>query len=232
MADQVALRDGTAAWVWPLLPTDRARLVDEFAKLSPESRRHRFLVPVMRLSEEMLRRLVDDVDGVDHVALVLMAETPDGDLDPVGIARMVRYGEVPDLADLAVTVRDDWQGRGVATALLGVLVTHRPAGVTHVLTSVFSDNAASLAMLSRLGPTTTQDHGSGTVDVVVDLDGIGPHGAIVEGSPRLHPALAKPSRAHLQARDLVCVWPDEDGVSQPCGRSPWRARPPNRPASR
>ncbi len=226
MADQVFLRDGTEAWVWPLLPTDRARLAEEFAKLSPESRRMRFLTPVLRLSDAMLDRLVDGVDGIDHVALVLMAETPEGELEPTGIARMVRYGGMPDVADLAVTVLDAWQGRGVATALLEVLLKHRPEGVTHLLTSVATDNPASLAMLSRLGPTHIQDGGAGIQDVAVDLDGREPHPDIVAGSERLHPVLEEPFRDHLRGRDLVCPWLNPDAARRPCGSSPRRAQTP------
>ena len=58
MADEVTLRDGTPGWVWPLLPTDRNVLVAEFESLSPESRRRRFLGPVVHLSDAMLQHLV------------------------------------------------------------------------------------------------------------------------------------------------------------------------------
>jgi hypothetical protein len=207
MAEQAYLRDGTAAWVLPLLPGDRERLVEEFEQLSPESRRQRFLSPVSHLSDAMLQHLVDEVDGVDHVALVLAAETADGVFEPVGIGRMVRYGDLPNAADLAVTVRDDWHGRGVATSLLQVLVRERPAGVTHVLTEVASDNPASLAMLRRLGPTRVHDTGLGVYDVEVDLTGKGePLAEAVEDGPRLHPALADAWRPTLRDRDRICSW--------------------------
>ena len=115
MIEQVTLRDGTDAFVVPLERTDRAALVAEFETLSPESQRRRFLAPVRHLSDAMLDHLVDDVDGVDHIALVLCAETSPGVYDPIALARLVRYADVTDAADLAVTVKDEWQGRGVAT---------------------------------------------------------------------------------------------------------------------
>lgn len=203
MIDEIQLRDGTAAMVWPLLKSDRAKLVEEFEKLSTESRHQRFLSPVAHLSESMLRHLVDDVDGVDHVALVLVAEVEDGVFDPLAIARMVRYDDMPDAADLAVTVRDDWQGRGVASALLDVLVRHRPPGVTHVLTEVAVDNPASLAMLRRLGHTQVEQSGPSSYDVEVDLDDIGPH---ERTDPTSEPAARAERREHLQTRDLLCSW--------------------------
>lgn len=214
--DEVILKDGTPGMVWPLLKTDRARLAEEFEKLSPETRRHRFLAPVVRLSDAMLKQLVDDVDGIDHVALVLVAEVEEDVYDPVGIARMVRYPQAPDAADLAVTVRDAWQGRGVATALLDVLMRRRPEGVTHVITEVACDNPASLAMLRRLGPTQVKDNGFGAYDVIVDLDDKGPHPEADESMTRLHAVLAEPKRVDLRMRDLVCSWFAPAGI--PAGR--------------
>jgi GNAT superfamily N-acetyltransferase len=205
MAERIHLKDGTPGWVWPLLPTDRNALVQEFERLSPESRRRRFLGPVAHLSDAMLKHLVDEVDGIDHVALVLMAEVGE-DIVPTGIARCVRYPHEPEAADVAVTVKDDWQGRGVATALLKVLIKKRPKGVTHLLTEVAADNPASLAMLRHLGPTRTYDTGMGILDVEVDLVPTGRSIAVEEPTERLHEVLADPSRERLRARDLVCPW--------------------------
>ena len=159
MIEQVRLRDGTDAFVLPLQRTDKATLAAEFETLAPESRRRRFLEPVMRLSDAMLEHLVDDVDGIDHVALVLCAETSPDVYDPVALARMVRYADVPDAADLAVTVKDAWQGRGVATALLEILMRRRPVGVDRIVTEVFSDNRAVRA--DALSPRPRHGGGPG-----------------------------------------------------------------------
>lgn len=207
MIEELTLRDGTHAYVVPLLASDRARLAAEFEELSPESQRRRFLAPVHHLSDAMLAHLVDDVDGVDHVALVLCVETADGVYDPVALARIVRYADEPTAADLAVTVKDDWQGRGVATALLEVLMRHRPAGVTRVVTEVLCDNPASLRMLQRLGPTTLDREGEGVYGVVVELDAppAGRPAAPAPPTVRTSPLLHDPRhRLHLRTRDRVC----------------------------
>ena len=213
MIEQVRLRDGTDAFVLPLQRTDRAALVAEFETLGPESRRRRFLAPVLHLSDAMLEHLVDDVDGIDHVALVLCVETSPDVYDPVALARMVRYEDAPDAADLAVTVKDDWQGRGVATVLLEVLMRHRPVGVRRIVTDVFKDNPASLHMLRRLGSCTETDLGSGVCGVAVELEPLGdvappalePASAGV--GDRRAPRLSDPSHRHaLRARDQVCPW--------------------------
>jgi len=198
MAEQVVLPDGTAAWVWPLLPTDRRALVAEFEQLSPESVRSRFLGPVVHLSEAMLQTLVDDVDGIDHVALVLLAEVGD-DVLPVAIGRIVRYPDQPDAADLAITVKDAWQGRGVASALVPLLVAKRPAGVTRLVTEVAAGNPASLAMLRRAGTVQSTSAAQDGTEVVVAL----------EPGPEPYPLPVgryTEWRRHLYTRDLVCPW--------------------------
>lgn len=203
MAEQVTLRDGTPGWVWPLLPTDRATLIREFEALSPESRRRRFLQPVLHLSDAMLTHLVDEVDGIDHVALVMMAEVGD-DLVPAGVARCVRYPQEPAAADVAVTVKDDWQGRGVASALLEVLMRERPVGVSHLLTAVAADNPASLAMLRRLGPVRTYDTTMGAFDVEVDLVPIGVPLTPLDAAT--HEVVHHAERRRFRSRDMVCPW--------------------------
>lgn len=210
MIEQVRLRDGTDAFVLPLQRTDKATLAAEFEKLAPESRRRRFLAPVLHLSDSMLEHLVDDVDGIDHVALVLCVETDPDVYDPVALARIVRYTDVPDAADLAVTVKDEWQGRGVATALLEVLMRRRPHGLERIVTEVFNDNRASLLMLRRLGHVTVEDLGSGVSEVVVELTPpdsrervLAPTGVAVTRSLLLR----DPTHRHaLRTRDQVCPW--------------------------
>ena len=68
-----------------------------------------------------------------------------------------------------MTVVDEWQGRGVATALLAELVRERPRGVTRVVTTVAADNRASLAMLARMGTMTSTSSKDNRIDVRVDL---------------------------------------------------------------
>ncbi len=169
MATEVRLRDGTRAVVWGLLPSDREGLRDAYEHLSPETKLHRFLTPVPHLTEGMLHRLVDEVDGVDHVARVLFVLDEQGVGRPAGLARMIRYADRPSAADVAVTVTDEYQGRGVASALLEDLLRHRPAGVDRIVTEVAADNPASLAMLRGLGPTTVEHDGVHQLCVSVAL---------------------------------------------------------------
>ncbi|WP_395691530.1 GNAT family N-acetyltransferase [Nocardioides sp.] len=169
MIAEARLSDGTPALIWPLGPQDREAVREGFEHLSPDARYHRFLANVPHLSDTFLDHLVGEVDGVDHVALALVVIDEDHLGVPVGVARTIRYRDRPTSADVAVTVLDEWHGRGVATAVLDELMRQRPLGVTELATTITADNEASLAMLRRLGRTTTTPAGINRLDVVVDL---------------------------------------------------------------
>ena len=166
---EFVLQDGTPALIWPLLPTDAETLRDVFRRLSPGSRYHRFLQVLDQLDDPMIRLLIDSVDGVHHIALLLIVLPPQGQGEPVGVAHLVQYPDDPATADIAVTVVDDWQGRGAGTALASALLTRRPAAVTRLRTLVAADNRASLALLARAGHVAAGLPEQGVLDVTVDL---------------------------------------------------------------
>jgi len=163
------LRDGTPAMIWPLLPTDADTLREGFRRLSPDSRQRRFLTVLGELDDPMIRLLVDSVDGVHHIALVLIALPPEGEEGPVGVAHLVQGPADPASADIAVTVLDDWQGRGAGTALVSALMQRRPAAVTRLRTLVAAGNRASLALLAGAGRVSSGLPEQGVLDVTVEL---------------------------------------------------------------
>jgi RimJ/RimL family protein N-acetyltransferase len=166
---ELSLRDGTPAMIWPLLPTDGQALREMFRRLSPESRQRRFLSALSDLDDAMIQRLVGQVDGVHHIALVLVVLPPDGQEWPVAVARLVQDPADPASAEVAFTVADEWQGRGVGTVLAEALIQRRPAEVTRLRADVEAENLASLALLTRAGRMSSGVPRRGIVDVTVDL---------------------------------------------------------------
>ncbi|MBW2278586.1 MAG: hypothetical protein JRF63_13925, partial [Deltaproteobacteria bacterium] len=61
----IELRDGTTALIRPLEPADADHLADGLERLSPESRRQRFLTAIKRLTTEQLAYLTSP-DLEDH----------------------------------------------------------------------------------------------------------------------------------------------------------------------
>jgi GNAT superfamily N-acetyltransferase len=121
---KITLQDGARVTLRPITPADKPLLAASFERLSEESRYRRFFTPMTNLSAAQLDYLVD-IDHHDHEAIVAV--------DPISgeglaVARYLRANENAEAAEVAVTVADDWQGRGLGRALLDRLNLSRPAG--------------------------------------------------------------------------------------------------------
>ena len=156
----VVLRDGSAVLIRQVHSADAPLLADGFARLSARSRQMRFLSPKKALSPAELRYFTD-VDHHDHEAL--------GALDQangrgVGIARYVRDASDPQAAEIAVTIVDDWQGRGLGAELLSQLSDRaRQEGIRRFTALVTAGNTAMTRLLRninaefvRYGPDTVE----------------------------------------------------------------------------
>ena len=146
MATIFRLRDGTAVTLRPLAAGDRALIVDAFERLSPRSRYLRFFTPVPRLPKRTPDRLMD-VDQVDHVALIALHEGR-----AAGVVRAVRDPDDRSLAHLAITVVDDYQGRGLGRALIAAIRDAAAAsGVRALVLDVHPENGVMLRLARSLG---------------------------------------------------------------------------------
>ena len=143
----VTLRDGSMVLIRQVRGTDAPLLADGFARLSARSRQLRFLTPKTELSPAELRYFTD-VDHHDHEALGAL-DHPAG--NGVGIARYIRDADDPQAAEIAVTIVDDWQGRGLGTELLAQLSERaRSAGIRRFTALVAADNPAMAGLLRNV----------------------------------------------------------------------------------
>jgi GNAT superfamily N-acetyltransferase len=162
--DRVALRDGSAVVIRPLVSGDEAAISAWFEGLGPETRYARFLAGVSSLNVRTRSELAR-VDHRDREALTAVAA--DGAV--VGIVRYARLPE-PGTAEVAVAVADLWRGRGIASLLLQQIAARARAEGIYCLTAMcLRSNTAVLSLLSRLGPMTTEPSGPGVVEVRIDL---------------------------------------------------------------
>lgn len=160
------LRDGPPIVIRPIEPGDKAALTTAFERLSPESRYRRFFRSLKRLSASDLRYLTE-VDHHDHEALVAL----DADGQLVGVARYIRSEEDPASAEVAVTVVDDWQGRGVASELLSALVRRaREEDITHFLALVLGENRDALELFRNMASNEVRPRSrDGHLELVIEL---------------------------------------------------------------
>jgi len=150
--EDVTLKDGTRVVLRMVRPSDREHLRRGFARMSPKSRYFRFFTAKESLSEEELRRLTE-VDGENHVAIGAVRPGNDGDGEGLGIARFFRLRDEPDVAEPAIAVVDDFQGRGLGTLLLhrlGAAAMER--GITCFRCEVLADNQRMRSILEKASP--------------------------------------------------------------------------------
>lgn len=138
----------------PLGPNHRDLLSEAFARLSERSRYYRFFSPVSSLSEHELTQLTD-LDMFDRFAWGLLVE---GDAAAVG--RYAKTSTDPTAAEVAVTVLDDYQGRGLGPFLVQALaVVAGNSGFRTLEFEVLSDNRPMRAILEELGAEMEVDDG-------------------------------------------------------------------------
>ncbi len=142
----IRLAGGERVTVRPMTDGDAAEVRAAFGRLSPTSLRYRFFSPVPRLTPGVAA----DLTLVDQQRIVLLAI--DGDGRVLGEARAVRHRDDAGTADLAVTVDDEHQRRGLGSKLLGLLRAEaQRVGIERLAGHVLLDNAAGQALLVRSG---------------------------------------------------------------------------------
>jgi RimJ/RimL family protein N-acetyltransferase len=142
---QTVLRDGSEVLIRPIQGADAPALADGFARLSPRSRQMRFLTSKAELSAAELRYLTE-VDHHDHEALGAVDHAAGRG---VGVARYIRSAEDARSAEIAVTVVDEWQGRGLGTELVAQLSQRALAEGIRRFTGLAAADNVAVARLAR-----------------------------------------------------------------------------------
>ncbi|MEO8138097.1 MAG: GNAT family N-acetyltransferase [Gemmatimonadota bacterium] len=166
----VALRDGTPATIRAIRPDDKQSLRWGFEQLSAQTIYHRFFQSKRELTDADLRYLTE-VDFTSHVALVMEVEI-DGVARVIGVGRFVREtdAEPRDRAEVAFTVGDEFQGRGVATHLLAHLACiARGLDYRCLVAEVMPDNRQMLEVFAHSELPITEAVRDGVVHVELGL---------------------------------------------------------------
>jgi GNAT superfamily N-acetyltransferase len=132
--------------------TERLRplFIEGYKRLSPESRRMRFFGQVSELSSKQLDFLAAP-DGQMHLAYAAGELVGDA-LSGVGVGRCIRLDADSKIAEVALTVVDDCQGRGVGQILHAALHRHAAAvDIRQFIYDVKADNTRFSEHLEALG---------------------------------------------------------------------------------
>jgi RimJ/RimL family protein N-acetyltransferase len=160
------LPDGAPILIRPIRADDKRMLENGLRHLSPETVQRRFLTPKSSFSRAELRYLTE-VDGRDHVALVVESPT-----DPVrrliAVARFIRLHDDRDAAEAAIVVADDWQRRGLGSLLAGELAgIARALEIRRFTATMASDNVPAHRLMRRLTDALDEHYAGFGVDELV-----------------------------------------------------------------
>lgn len=164
------LVDGTRVAIRTMWPGDR-EIEQEFVRgLSPQTRYYRFHSAIRELSPAMLERFIN-VNYPDEMALIATIDD-DGRERQIGVARYIKP-EDSDVAEMAIVIADEWQGKGIGTRLLTDLRSCAiAAGIKRMRASVLSENRRMYELARKLGYDVEPRHGDfRTVELGKEFDG-------------------------------------------------------------
>jgi GNAT superfamily N-acetyltransferase len=147
-ASNEILKDGSRVTIRALNRHDIGIEREFIMRLSPQSRRLRFLSTFSAPSEQLLERLTK-LDEATEAAFVALAFESSVERE-VGVARMSAVGD--GRAEFAVNVRDDWQHKGLGTLLTKhVIEAARERGLNALYSVDASENGPMNGFAKTLG---------------------------------------------------------------------------------
>ena len=160
------LRDGRRIEIRALRPDDETQMLAAVSRTSPQSLYRRFFGPKKGFSDSE-KTFFLNVDFVDHVALVATIGQ-NGGTEIVGGARYV--ATEPAIAEVAFTVIDEFQGKGVGSALMRHLIRlARRASLKQLVADVLPDNTAMINILKKSGLPATITKSKGVIHIQLNV---------------------------------------------------------------
>jgi len=152
------LKDGTPVFIRLLTPEDKNCLQDGYERLSERTRYARFFRYQTTLSKQQLAYFTE-MDNVDHLAFGVL-DLIMGPQFGVAIGRYIKVSDEPKTAEVAITVADAYQGKGLGQILLQKLTTAAlENGFEKFVGYTMPGNKAALHMLHPHHPKITIQEG-------------------------------------------------------------------------
>jgi acetyltransferase len=147
--------DGKAITIRPIKPEDADLEVEFVRNLSAETKYFRFMNTLRELPPAMVARLTQ-IDYDREMAFVATIPQDDKEVE-IGVCR---YAVNPDgeSCEFAIVVADEWQHRGLARKLMGVLIeTARNKGLNYMNGVFLANNERMLKFVQGLGFVLSSD---------------------------------------------------------------------------
>lgn len=164
--EPVQLSDGSTILVRQIEPGDQHELQLGFRHLGALSRYERFRGPTDELTPSQVAYFTK-VDHDAHEAFVAVdARTGEG----VGVARYIRDRDDPRQAELACTVLDAWQRRGVGSILVERLADRaRASGIERFRAMLIVSNRRARRLLAHVADEIDESRYGGVVEITARL---------------------------------------------------------------
>ncbi len=193
----VVLSDGGTVRIRPIRPDDHDRILALYEQLSDDSLYLRFFSPVSAPTAGQLERLTE-IDYDVHVAVV--AELGEE------LVALARYDRDPDAAsaEVAFTVRDDQQGRGLGMLLLEHLAAiAREHGITRFHASTLPTNRKMISVFRDAGFEVERSLAEGVIEVSFPIAPT--EASIAAQDEREHHAEARSTARLLSPRSIAVI---------------------------
>jgi len=155
------LDDGRLVSFRHVRPEDEPLVTEAIRTASRETLLHRFFSPIRSVSPDQLRKMLV-FDRAQQTCIVGLIAAPDNTRLICG-ARYVRLPQ-PHSAEVAITVHDDFQHRGLGTYLLQLLARLAVAEGIHWFEAyVMNSNQKMLNLFTKLAPNHTRTRQPGDV---------------------------------------------------------------------
>jgi RimJ/RimL family protein N-acetyltransferase len=176
-AQEIVLKDASRIDIWRLNDAAedqgkiqqwlRRSIIEGYGMLSMHSRRLRFGSPPHRLAPWQLSHLSNP--DMAQGAIWLATQRRGNKLHGVGLARCMRLDKQPDAVEIALTVLDRYQNKGVGRAFLAIMAQHaKQANLRRLVAYVLWENKPMLHLLAEAGASPPHDE-AGLLRVDVPL---------------------------------------------------------------
>jgi RimJ/RimL family protein N-acetyltransferase len=136
----------------PIRVTDEQKMKDLFYELSEDAKYKRWMTIMKRMPHRQMLQYLD-VDYEQRMAIVVETQPEEGESAIVGVARY-HLDRATSFAEAAFVLHDDWQGLGLGTSLLRLLIEiARGKGIRGFTAEVLAENAAMLHVFHKSGLT-------------------------------------------------------------------------------
>jgi N-acetylglutamate synthase-like GNAT family acetyltransferase len=152
---QTTTISGQTVTIRPIRKSDTEMEAAFIRNLSLQTKHYRFFCGVKELSAAEIRRFCD-ADSPNEMAFVATVQDAGREVE-IGVCRYAADSKA-DVREMAVTIADEWQHKGLGKALLTQLISSaRQNGVRQLHSLELADNTMMRELANEVGMTASPD---------------------------------------------------------------------------